>query len=122
VKTDGLRSLSPARTGTHTYRGIPSRAFSRHGVHLPSCGGGLCRCSTSAENARRTTPEVRPGGRQVRHGAVDAEQHDAERGGRQNGEPAARVNQTSARVVAVASYSPVVTPSEMLTGAPPGQV
>jgi len=35
---------------------------------------------------------------------------------------AARVNQTSARIVAVASYSLVVTPSEGLTGAPPGQV
>jgi hypothetical protein len=34
----------------------------------------------------------------------------------------ARVNQSSARIVAVASYSPVVTPSEGLTGAPPGQV
>ena len=35
---------------------------------------------------------------------------------------AARVNQTSARIVAVASYSLVVTPSVGLTGAPPGQV
>ena len=34
----------------------------------------------------------------------------------------AKVNQTSARIVAVASYSPVVTPSEGLTGAPPGHV
>lgn len=35
---------------------------------------------------------------------------------------AARVNHSSARIVAVASYSPVVNPSEGLTGAPPGQV
>jgi len=35
---------------------------------------------------------------------------------------AARVNQSSARIVAVTSYSPLVTPSEALTGAPPGQV
>src|ERR1035438_36922 len=30
--------------------------------------------------------------------------------------------QTNPRIVAVASYSPVVNPSEGLTGAPPGQV
>ena len=35
---------------------------------------------------------------------------------------AATVNQSSARIVAVASYSPVVTPSEALTGRPLGQV
>src|SRR5450631_1989612 len=42
--------------------------------------------------------------------------------GRVGVRPARVRNQSSPRIVAVASYSPVVTPSVGLTGAPPGQV